>query len=77
MRLVPDWREWHRWWSMRWTIATVAIAAVPASYAVLPADWLPAIPDYVKAGLALLTVFTGMATAVSRVMVQTPKDPPP
>lgn len=76
MRLVDDWKQWHRWWSMRWIIASVFLGAVAASYALLPDDWLPAVPQWIKGALALATVLTAGCAAVGRVMDQPPKDPP-
>jgi uncharacterized membrane protein (DUF441 family) len=70
MQLVDDIHNWKKWWSMRWAILTAAIAAVGVAYATLPENWLPAIPDIVKAGLAYATLCSAVATAVSRAVKQ-------
>jgi hypothetical protein len=37
---------------------------------VLPSDWLPAIPDHVKAGLSAAVLFSAGATGVARLLKQ-------
>lgn len=59
-------------WRHRWAVLTVFLAAIPATYALMPDDWLPAIPQAVKTGLALATMFAAGATAVTKIV---PKDP--
>lgn len=76
MSLIPDWKQAHRLWSMRWTLITVFLSSCGAAYALLPDDWMPAIPPWVKATLALATVFSAGAVGVSRLLQQAPKDPP-
>lgn len=71
MKLVDGWQQWHRWWSMRWILASAFLGGVSAAYALLPYDWLPAIPAWLKALLALAVVFTAGAAAVGRVLDQT------
>jgi hypothetical protein len=70
MKLVDDVQDWKKWWSMRWTILTAAIAAIASAYAALPDNWLPAIPDAVKAGFAYATLISAMGAGVSRVVKQ-------
>ena len=72
-KLVSDAGEWHRWWSMRWIIATGFFAAVSAAYVTLPADWLPALPVWLKGALAVGTLLTAGAAGVTRVIKQAPK----
>lgn len=76
MNLIPDWKQAHRFWSMRWAIVTAFLAGVETAYAVLPTDWLPAIPDPVKAGLSFAVLLCAGATGVSRVLNQPVKPPP-
>lgn len=70
MKLVDDWRDWTRWWSMRWLILTTASAAVIAAYNTLPADWLPEIAPWVKKAVGYVTLGSGGAAAISRVTKQ-------
>jgi hypothetical protein len=70
MNLVDDIHNWKKWWSLRWIIITTFLSAVPVTYATLPDDWLPSIPDGVKAGLAFATMISAGMAAVSRVVKQ-------
>lgn len=76
MKLVDDWREAKRWWSMRWIIVSTFCSAVAVAYATLPADWMPSVPGWVKGALAGGAMISGGAAAVARV-VQQPKLAPP
>lgn len=60
-------------WRHRWTVLTVFLAAIPATYAVMPDDWLPAIPQWVKGALAIATMLSAGAQGVTKII---PKDPP-
>ncbi len=73
IELIPA-SEIRRIWSLRWAIATAFLAAIPAAYVLLPDDWLPAIPGWLKALLALATLFAAGTTAAVRVVKQAPKD---
>lgn len=70
--LVDDWREWKRWWSMRWIIVSSFCSAAAVAYATLPADWLPAVPHWVKGALAAGALVSAGASGVSRVVKQKP-----
>jgi len=70
MKLIDNASQWHRLWSLRWAILTAFLAAIPAAYVVLPEDWMPAIPQWVKASLAIATLFSAGATGVSRMLKQ-------
>ena len=70
MQLIDNANQWTKLWSMRWAIATAFLAAIPAAYIVLPDDWLPAIPQWIKAVLALATLFSAGATGVARLLKQ-------
>lgn len=77
MTLVEDWRQWKKWWSMRWIVVSAFCSAAAASYALLPADWLPSIPAWVKTALAVGAMLSAGAAAVSRVIKQpTPETKP-
>lgn len=70
MKLIPQARQWHRLWSIRFAILSAAFGAVTTAYTALPADWLPAIPSGVKLALAGGTVLTSVSAAVARVVQQ-------
>lgn len=72
-KLVHDAKNWHRWWSMRWIIVSAFCSAAVAAYAILPSDFLPTIPVWVKQALGLGAVFSAGAAAVGRVIQQAPK----
>lgn len=76
MNLIPEWRTWRRMWSMRWLIAGAFLSAIPTAYTVMPEDWLPAIPQWIKAALAIATMFSFGAAGVSRLLVQPPPKAP-
>lgn len=69
-----DKEEMRTAWSLRWAAVTAALAAVAAAYTVLPADWLPSIPQWLKAGLAYATLASAGITAFVRVIRQPRKD---
>ena len=73
MSLASTWNTIQWLWRHRWSVLTVFLAAIPATYAVMPDDWLPAIPQWVKTGLAVATMFSAGAQAVTKIV---PKDPP-
>jgi hypothetical protein len=70
VKLVDDWREAHRWWSMRWIIVSAFCSAAVAAYAILPADWLPTVPLIVKQTIGLSAMFSAGFAAVGRVIDQ-------
>lgn len=72
MQLVSDVSNWKKWWSMRFAILTAAQAAFLAGYAVMPAEFQAAVPTWIMASVSFTTLFTGVATAVSRVVQQNP-----
>ena len=73
LELIPA-EDIKRVWSLRWAIATAFLAAIPAAYVLLPDDWLPAIPAWLKAVLALATLCAAGTTAAVRVVKQAPKE---
>lgn len=75
--LVDDYRQWRRWWSMRWAIISAVCAAAATAYATLPADWLPAVPNWVKGALAFGAMISASASAASRVVKQKALQPDP
>lgn len=70
MRLVPDAKDWSKWWSVRLSAASAAFSAVVVAYATLPPDWLPAIPQMVKTAMALGALVTAGAAGFARVIDQ-------
>lgn len=77
MQLVPDFRNFWRWWSVRLAILSGMFSAVALAYAALPADWLPGIPQWVKTGLAAGALLTAAGAALTRPIQQPnlPRDP--
>lgn len=70
MKLAAEAAKWHKLWSMRFIIATGFFSSIIAAYALLPPDWLPAIPSWVKSGLALSDLFCAGGAGVSRIIKQ-------
>lgn len=70
MNLVPDVKDWHRWWSVRLAAASAAFSAVVVAYATLPPDWLPGLPQAVKTALAVGALLTAGAAGFARVVDQ-------
>ncbi|HKV00988.1 MAG TPA: hypothetical protein VJQ26_02620 [Ktedonobacteraceae bacterium] len=68
--------DWHRLWSLRLAILSAAFGAITATYAMLPADWLPAIPNWMKLSAAIGTFIAPVSTAVARVIKQNNLTPP-
>ena len=68
--LVPDVRNWRRWWSMRWIVAAAVAEALLIAWPRLPADWVAPMPESVKAGMGAFSLFALVAAAVSRVIQQ-------
>lgn len=64
MKLVPNWRESWRWFSVQ---ALVAIAALPMVWAEMPADLKAAVPD---GSLMWITVALALAGMIGRVVDQ-------
>lgn len=74
MKLIDNWREWPRFWSMRWIIASAFFSAVIVAYSTLPADWLPAIGPEIKKWLAVGALLTSGCAGVARVIKQKPPE---
>jgi hypothetical protein len=70
VKLTSDAGKWHKLWSMRFIIATAFFSSIIAAYALLPSDWLPSIPQWIKGALALMDLGCAGAAGVSRVIDQ-------
>jgi hypothetical protein len=70
MNLVPDVKDWPKWWSIRFAAASAAFSAVVVAYATLPPDWLPGIPQYLKTALAVGALVTAGGAGFARVIDQ-------
>lgn len=68
--LIENASKWHKLWSMRFIILTAFFSSISAAYILLPADWLPTIPDWLKAALAVGTLLAAGAAGVARVVKQ-------
>ncbi len=73
MEFIPK-EDIKRVWSFRWAILTAIIAAVPVAYLTLPEDWLPTIPEWVKAVFAYSVLISASTTAAVRVIKQPIKE---
>lgn len=70
MKLKADANQWHKWWAMRWTLATTAVTLAAGAWVVLPADLRPDVPEWGRwivaaIGVALPTL-AGLAQVVER-----------
>lgn len=70
MKLVSYIAEWHKIWSLRFSILSAAFGAITATYITLPADWLPAIPNWLKLSCAVGTFISPISSAISSVIKQ-------
>jgi hypothetical protein len=61
---------WHRLWSMRLTLMTVAYTSAAGGWAVIPDDWKPAIPHVLKVVLAGVGVLLPTLAAAAIVIKQ-------
>jgi len=72
--LVDDWREWKRWWSMRWIIVSGFCSSVASAYALLPADWMPSVPGWIKGAMAFGAMMSAGLAGVGRIVKQKKPD---
>lgn len=79
--LVPDAAHWRQWWSMRWMAISGAlqtasqvledlIAPARAGWAVIPADWLAWIPQWVPSAFGWTAIAALGAAGLARVVQQ-------
>ena len=77
MKLISNANQWHRLWSIRFAIASAFFGALTTGYVALPADWLPAVPAWLKLAMAGGTLVSSGAAAVARVVQQQSLQPTP
>lgn len=77
MKLISNANQWHRLWSIRFAIASAFFGAITTGYVALPADWLPAVPAWLKLAMAGGTLVSSGAAAVARVVQQQSLQPAP
>ncbi len=70
MQFVPNAAQWHKLWSMRFSIATTFYCAAAGAWAVLPLDWKPELTHTAKMILAGVGVMLPACAAVSRMIAQ-------
>lgn len=70
MQKIPDSHNFWRFWSVRLALVSSVLAAVTAAYVTLPADWLPTLPEWLRASLAWATLGTAAASALARGVMQ-------
>lgn len=70
MEKVSDIHNFWRWWSVQLALVSSVLAAITAAYVTLPADWLPHLPEWLRAGMAWATLITAGASAWARGVLQ-------
>lgn len=70
MNLIPNAKQWHRLWSMRFAIAAAAFSSAAGAWALMPPDWQPHIPGWGKWALAGVGVLLPALAGASRVIEQ-------
>ncbi len=70
LSLVEDFKNWKKWWSMRFIIISTFFQAITVAYVTLPADWMPSIPEGAKLFFASGALLTAGAAGVARVVSQ-------
>lgn len=74
--LVPDVKNWKRWWSMKLIILTVVFQTAAITYISLPYTFTQYFPDWFKAILAWGALMTAIGAGVTRVIQQPGLDIP-
>lgn len=68
--MVPDIKDWKKWWSMRFIILTTIFSSASVTYMALPARWADKVPDWAIMVLTGGSLVTGIAAGVARVVHQ-------
>lgn len=72
-KLVPNARDWHRWWSVRLIGISAGFSAMAIAYNTLPHDWLPYLPLEAKQWLSVGALVAAGLAAAARVIQQDSK----
>lgn len=75
MKLIDNAGQWHKLWSIRFSIMSALFGSITTAYLALPPDWLPYIPGWAKLLLAAGSMTTAGAASVARVVQQTKLQP--
>ena len=70
VHLVPDAKNWSKWWSMRLMILTAIFQTAAITYTSLPFDFTEHFPSWVKAILGWGALITAIGAGVARVIHQ-------
>lgn len=70
VHLVPDAKNWSKWWSMRLMILTAIFQTAAITYTSLPFDFTEHFPSWVKAVLGWGALMTAIGAGVARVIQQ-------
>lgn len=70
VHLVPDVRNWKRWWSMRLVILTVIFQTLATTYTSLPTEFTEHLPTWAKAAFGWGALLTAASAGVARVIQQ-------
>lgn len=73
-KLVPNARDWHRFWSVRFIAISAGFSAMVVAYGTLPHDWLPYLPVDAKRWLSVGALVAAGLAGVARVIQQAPKE---
>ncbi len=74
VQLVPDVKNWKRWWSMRLMILTAIFQTAAITYGSLPFAFTEDFPEWLKAALGWGALVTAIGAGVARV-IQQPGEP--
>lgn len=70
MTLIPNVGQWHRLWSLRFSILSAFFSSVVIAYNNLPADWISIIPHWMKEICSVGALISAGLAAISRVVKQ-------
>ena len=77
VQLVDNWRDWKRWWSLRWIFIAATLSALPEIIkeapqwiAALPPDLHALLPAWTDTALKYATLASLAFAAASRVIAQ-------
>lgn len=74
LKVVPNAKNWHKWWSMRFIALSTMFSSAIVAYATIPHEWLPYISVEFKQWLAVGALVSAALAGGARVVQQTPKD---
>lgn len=79
MKLVPDIRDWHRWWSVRFGMMSGACFAAAKAYTALNTmapQLVAGVPQWILTGLTTAAMGLAAGGFIARFIDQTPSPKP-